>query len=86
MNSSSGVFTIVLGLASLIAVPILIVRLSSALYKQWCDKHQSKQGCDEEVVMGTIASGSNEQDVEYGVVGGDNAVEEVAEQKEGIDE
>ena len=36
-----GVFVILLGLVSLIAVPILIVRLSSALYKQWYDKNQS---------------------------------------------
>lgn len=80
-----GMFIGVLALISLIAVPILIVRFSSALYKQWCGRNQSKQGSEVKVVMGTIASGGNEQDVEYGVVATNNAVEEVAEHKEGID-
>ena len=52
-----GMSIIVLALLSLIAVPILIVKLSSALYKQWCARNQPKQGSDEEVVLGTIASG-----------------------------
>lgn len=36
--------------------------------------------------MGIIASGGNEQDVEYGFVATDNAVEEVDERKEEMDE
>ena len=79
-----GFLIILLRLVSLIAVPILIVRLSSALYKQWYDRNQPKQGSDEEVVMGTIASGGNEEDVGYGVVATDNAVEEVDERNEEI--
>ena len=85
LESFFGGFIIVLGLVSLIAVPILIVKISSFLYKQWCDRNQPKQGGDEAVVMGRIISGGNEQDVEYDVVGTDNAVDEVAEHKEGID-
>ena len=36
--------------------------------------------------MGRIVSGGNEQDMEYGVVARDNAVKEVAEHKEEMDE
>ena len=85
LESFFGGFIAILALVSLIAVPILIVIFSIFLYKQWCDRNQPKQSGDEEVVMGRIISGGNEQDVEYGVVGTDNAVEEVAEHKEGID-
>lgn len=62
----------------MIAIPILIVRWSNALSKQWYRRNQPKQGSDEEVLMGTIVSGANE---EYGVVATDNAVKEVAENK-----
>lgn len=55
-----GLFIILFDLALLIAVPILIVRLPGALYKQWYGKIQPRQRSDEEVVMGTIASGGNE--------------------------
>ena len=73
-----GFLVILLGLASIIAIPILIVRWSSALSKQWYGRNQPKQESDEEVMMGVIASGANE---EYGLVATDNAVKEVAEHK-----
>lgn len=77
-------FIALLSLVSLIAAPILIVKFSGFLYKQWCDKNQPMQGSDEEVVMGRIVSGGNEQDMEYGVVATDNAVKEVSEHREEI--
>ena len=48
----------------------------SALYERGYDRKQAKRRSNEEVMMGTIASGGNEQDVEYGVVAMDKSVEE----------
>ena len=74
-----GFLIMLLGLASNIAVPILIVRWSSALSKQRYGRNQPKQWSDEGVMMGVIASGANE---EYGVVAAENAVNQVAEHKD----
>ncbi len=76
---------ILLALALLIAIPTLIFGFARELHKRWYDRAQAKQGSDEEVAMGTIASGGNEQDVEYGFVATDNGVEELGEREEEVD-
>ena len=79
------IFAAILGILALVILVLGIIRIVGwiyALYERWHDRKQPKQGSDEEVVMGTIASGGNEQDVEYGVVATGNAVEEVDERKE----
>lgn len=56
--------------------------------KHGSDKYarkQAKQRSNEEVVMGRIVSGSNEQDVEYGFLAMDRPVGKLDECKEEVD-
>ena len=56
-----------------------------ALHEGWDARKQAKQRSNEEVVMGRIVSGSNEQDVEYGFLAMDRPVGKVDERKEEVD-
>ena len=56
-----------------------------ALHERWDARKQAKQRSNEEVVMGRIVSGSNEQDVEYGFLAMDRPVGKVDERKEEVD-
>lgn len=64
-----GILAAILSILALVLLYFGIIRIVgwiAALYERWYDRKQPKQGSDEEVVMGTIASGGNEQDVEHG--------------------
>ena len=75
-------------IVTILAVVLLIFGITrivgwiSALYERGYDRKQAKRRSDEEVMMGAIASGGNEQVVEYGVMATGDAVEEVHERKE----
>ena len=68
MILSEAIFAAILSISALGLLGygiIWIVAWIGASYERWHNRKQLKQGSDEEVVVGTIASGGNERDVQY---------------------